>query len=278
MHELIDTALEWYYQGIAPIPCYYGTKLPVITWRQYQSGLLPSESQVKKWFKGQYNLALVTGGKRNLTVLDFDKIPLYWKWKKYNPELSNTFTVTTPRPGKHVYFFLDESCGTKIKLTDGVDVKASRGIVVVPPSVIKKHYKVAINKPILRAENLDALLSGIDVIKPKSDSYIPLYRVEKYDDSDNDVVAQILNKISILGLANQYTKMTSTDPAGRWWMGICPVHNDKNPSFRVDATYNKCGCFSQSCRLHNGGDVIDLYAAIKNISITNAIGELSKLI
>jgi len=61
-------------------------------------------------------------------------------------------------------------------------------------------------------------------------------------------------------------------------MGLCPAHEDTFPSFRVDATYNKCACFSQHCVLHRGGDVIDLYSAVNNVDRQTAIQSLKERI
>lgn len=272
MTSIIDTALNWLSMNIVPIPCKPGTKIPTIAWKQYQS-TMPAEIKVLKWFRNPCNMAVVTGGMQNLTVLDFDSIPLYWKWRKLNSELATTYTVSTPRPGKHVYFFLNEQCGTKIKLIDGVDIKGNRGIVIVPPSIIKRPYSIAVDATIKKYKSLDDIIHGIE--PDKKEVYEPVYKIEKkVSNTESDRIVYIKNNLSILELARRYIQLYNTDGVGRWWMGICPVHNDKNPSFRVDALYNKCGCFSQHCEMHDGGDVIDLYAAINNVSISESIERL----
>lgn len=275
----LDVALKWLSTGIPVLPCKPDTKQPIIPWRQYQQGeLVPSESEVKKWFAKKYNIAIVTGGKRNLTVLDFDSIPLYHKWKLQNVELATTYTVTTPRPGKHAYFFLKEPCDTKIGIQAGVDLKAARGIVLVPNSTIHgKPYRVVNDNAILTVDSYSSLLRGINVEEHKPQKRIErLYKITDYD--CENTIEFILKNISMLDLAESYTELGSTDTAGRWWMGLCPAHEDTFPSFRVDATYNKCACFSQHCVLHRGGDVIDLYSAVNNVDRQTAIQSLKERI
>jgi DNA primase len=90
------------------------------------------------------------------------------------------------------------------------------------------------------------------------------------------VVAQIKAQLPMLEYAATLTELRHT--GNDRYSGICPVHPDKNPSFRVNARTNKCQCFSETCQLHHkhGYDVIDLYAMVQGISNQDAIIALRK--
>lgn len=53
--------------------------------------------------------------------------------------------------------------------------------------------------------------------------------------------------------------------------GLCPLHNEKTPSFTVYLDQNSWHCFG----CHQGGDVIALYAKYRGISNSEAIKELA---
>jgi len=60
-------------------------------------------------------------------------------------------------------------------------------------------------------------------------------------------------------------------------MGLCPMHDDHEPSFRVDTVGGRCNCFSTSCRLNDprGLDVIELYGRLHNLDNKDAIRALA---
>ena len=57
---------------------------------------------------------------------------------------------------------------------------------------------------------------------------------------------------------------------GRNWECLCPLHDDKNPSFKISETHNVWKCFG----CDTGGSVIDLHAKLNNCSIGDAMRDL----
>jgi DNA primase len=76
----------------------------------------------------------------------------------------------------------------------------------------------------------------------------------------------------MLAYAGRYTELKSSDGGkGRWYAGKCPLHDDTHPSFWVDAEHGLWGC--RSCGIR--GDVLNLHAHIRKISLQSAIRELA---
>lgn len=280
---MIDIALGWLDKGIVPIPT--DGKIAAVKWAEWQSKL-PYRSQVERWFKnGHYNLGLITGN--GLVVLDFDSCPVYWRWRLDHPQYAASYTVTTPRPGKHVYFYVTgESVDTGIKVKEGLDIKGSGGYVLAPPSVMNgKAYRVATDGPIMTVEKLSDLVTlpsdNLGAIAPKtprppinsSASTLPvtacLYR---------GLAGDIKARLTMLEVASRFTELHSTSQDGVWYMGLCPCHDDHAPSFRIDAVNNIAKCLSSKCILSNGNgnDVIDLYQKANKISNRQALFELGR--
>ena len=56
-----------------------------------------------------------------------------------------------------------------------------------------------------------------------------------------DDVEKIRNEVSIVDTINEYTKLKKT---GSSWTGLCPFHNDKNPSLSVSEDKGLYNCFA----------------------------------
>ena|SRR5438067_12046339 len=64
-----EIALEARQKGIVAIPCYPGTKIPMVKWKRWQEETPPSEF-LQLWFHGtRSNIAIITTG---LVVFDCD--------------------------------------------------------------------------------------------------------------------------------------------------------------------------------------------------------------
>ena len=59
--------------------------------------------------------------------------------------------------------------------------------------------------------------------------------------------------------------------SGRALVGICPLHDDINPSFAIYDDTNSFYCFA--CGV--GGDVISYFQKVKNVDFKTAIKELA---
>lgn len=58
MHNL-ETALAAREKAIVAIPCYPGTKIPAVKWKEWQTKMPPLELQ-REWFRQQCNIAIIT--------------------------------------------------------------------------------------------------------------------------------------------------------------------------------------------------------------------------
>lgn len=283
----VQIAFGWLERGIVPIRIITNGKKPAFAWKEWQNKL-PSKTLVKQWFGGwRGNIAIVTGGQSGLVVVDFDSFPKYLRWKIDNPELAKTYTVNSPRPGRHCYFFVREPVSTNIAVQPGIDIKANGGYVLIPPSRTEKgFYTVAKDAPILTVERFEDL--KIPVMRSEDDSCgLPPAKADYVKNGSTSStefrlprgrIAEIKSRLSLYDLAARYTELHSTSNDGRFYTGICPAHEDHAPSFRVD-TFNNLGyCYSGGCKLHNakGCDVIDFYQAVHEVNNRQAIYDLSQ--
>ena len=57
---------------------------------------------------------------------------------------------------------------------------------------------------------------------------------------DRSVIDEIKNKTDILDLVSEYVKL---EKRGRNYIGLCPFHDEKTPSFTVSEDKQICHCF-----------------------------------
>ncbi len=260
----LETALLWHALGIATMPILARDKRPALpTWKSFQN-ILPSQSALRTWFESdRYNLAVITGWE-NLVVLDFDNRDVFARWCLTHR--AETYQVQTQR-GVHLYFY----CQEPVECTrgDGWDVKASGGYVLAPPSIHPSgHIYTAVGSP-LEIAGCRSIWDLVD----KPEAPLPLLHnssdLDPFDAAMQPPIGATLQEIktrhtlaSVLGLA----------PSRRRIMLKCPLpgHDDRNASFAVfpdDHFY----CFG--CNRH--GDVLDLIALTKNITIAEAMSYLT---
>ncbi|WP_187248448.1 DNA primase, partial [Staphylococcus aureus] len=75
------------------------------------------------------------------------------------------------------------------------------------------------------------------------------------------------DKTDILDLVSEYVKL---EKRGRNYIGLCPFHDEKTPSFTVSEDKQICHCFG--CK--KGGNVFQFTQEIKDISFVEAVKEL----
>jgi len=75
------------------------------------------------------------------------------------------------------------------------------------------------------------------------------------------IIDQIRKKASIIKVVSQYTKLRKR---GEKYIGLCPFHAEKNPSFTVDSEKGLFHCFG--CGI--GGDIFSFIMIKENISFT----------
>lgn len=81
---------------------------------------------------------------------------------------------------------------------------------------------------------------------------------------NNSLRKEIVDKADIVSIVSQYV---SLEKKGANYIGLCPFHEDKNPSMSVSPTKKVFKCFS----CNTGGDVITFVSKIKNIPVRDAM-------
>jgi hypothetical protein len=214
---MLSYALLYSQRGLSVIPLAYGDKKPVVRWEEYQDRRA-TEEEVRKWFSKLHNIGIVCGSvSSNLIVIDFDSEDkfkeFYEKLDKTYPELRdiilNTWMVETGK-GRHIYLRLKmdtnefkEKMRTKVRLVEGVDIKAEGGYVVAPPSLHPsgKQYKFintgGVNDPISEISYEDfqkilSLLKPAESVEKNRAVEEEIRRVLKLKKLSDDVVEEII--------------------------------------------------------------------------------------
>ncbi|HCZ1129155.1 DNA primase [Staphylococcus aureus] len=84
---------------------------------------------------------------------------------------------------------------------------------------------------------------------------------------DQSIINEIKDKTDILDLVSEYVKL---EKRGHNYIGLCPFHDEKTPSFTVSEDKQICHCFG--CK--KGGNVFQFTQEIKDISFVEAVKEL----
>lgn len=82
--------------------------------------------------------------------------------------------------------------------------------------------------------------------------------------NNQNTINDIRNKIDIVDLISEYVPLTKK---GQYYWGICPFHNDKNPSMSVDPKRQTYNCWS----CHNSGNIFNFLEQIENIDFKEAL-------
>lgn len=88
---------------------------------------------------------------------------------------------------------------------------------------------------------------------------------------------ELKRRLDLVAVCESLGIMLEPSPDGKWH-GLCPFHDDHDPSFDVyerDNGTQACGCMS--CDFGPSNDVYDLIRAIKNVSFGQALGEAQAL-
>lgn len=303
-----ETALAWHSRGYTVIPCLPASKKAAIPWRRWQTER-PEEALVRTWFSDERtNLAVLC--RDGLVVLDFDNTTAFTRWLVGHWDVAKTLTVKTSR-GFHLYYQVDDPPPHTFAM-DGGECKAS-GYVLAPPSVHPGgvRYEMAVDAPIRRVDRLSEIQERrtryagsssvwLCVSSGRFDSATPsplhpdheAVRPTVEADTHNTEhgrrrrpafllsIPEIKCRLPITSLLSRYTRLIPSDPTGRWFICRCPNtdHEDKTPSFWVDAYRNLCSCYVPWCKATQPRglpmDVIGVYAWLHDLSNTEAITRL----
>ena len=86
---------------------------------------------------------------------------------------------------------------------------------------------------------------------------------------DRETVQKIKDAADIVEVVSDYVSLTRR---GANYMGLCPFHNEKTPSFSVSPKRNFCYCFS----CHKGGSPVNFIMEKEGISYHDALLQLAK--
>jgi DNA primase catalytic core len=84
-------------------------------------------------------------------------------------------------------------------------------------------------------------------------------------------IDQIKDRLDIIDLANRYTTLERAGSNGRM-KGLCPLHQEKTPSFFVFPDSQRWHCFGCS----RGGDLLDLVQAVENLDFATTLREMAR--
>lgn len=86
---------------------------------------------------------------------------------------------------------------------------------------------------------------------------------------EQSVINEIKDKTDILDLVSEYVKL---EKRGHNYIGLCPFHDEKTPSFTVSEDKQICHCFG--CK--KGGNVFQFTQEIEGISFVDAVKALGE--
>ncbi|MFW6111921.1 MAG: DNA primase [Candidatus Bipolaricaulota bacterium] len=86
---------------------------------------------------------------------------------------------------------------------------------------------------------------------------------------DREIIDRIREKVDIVELVSRYVNLKK---AGKSYKGVCPFHEDNDPSLTVDQTKKLWHCFGCGA----GGDVFNFLMEIENLSFPDAARELAQ--
>src|ERR1700678_4493176 len=81
-----------------------------------------------------------------------------------------------------------------------------------------------------------------------------------------DFAEQVKSSVDIVKTISEYVRLKRSGSTGRY-LGLCPFHTEKTPSFNVNASMQRYKCFG--CNL--GGDVLQFVMEIERISFFEAL-------
>lgn len=266
--ELLRVALGWLNLGFGLLPCQPGTKRLVRGFGPKVRTITTVQEVTSWFFDKQVNLAVVGG--QEVITLDFDDPGLYKSWVHQYPHLKTTLTGKTPGGGFHVWLYGTMPEG--VNWFDGVELKAS---VMVYPSVVDSKQYTRERGKILTVQDL-SIFSPLSRPGFRSPYVLGIQQTrEKYSSPEGigSVITRIKTHYAITDMLAEVDPalLSRLRPSGqRYLVGRCPFHQDTDSHFFIDTQLNIFGC--HVC--HKRGDVINLYADLKDLPLKSAVAEL----
>lgn len=288
----LEHAKQFLSNGIAVIPLRHRGKEPQSnfiggTWERYKT-ILPTAGDLLRWLGSSWQNYGVIAGWKNLCVIDFDNQEAFDLWLGYYTEyLLRVYTVLpyivkTSR-GAHVY--ISYPAGGSNQKRRGVDVKF-HGYVVGPDSIHPSGfvYKAMSDFHLIEIYSFDTLLPLelfplIAETKPTCNIAVPPLTPSHTEYSAFDIASgfsgeDLIAKVKRAArIESFFTSVQKTSADGRWYVTLCPFHDDHNPSMWIDIRRQLCGC--ATCGM-KPMDVINLYARMQGLSESIAVTELAR--
>lgn len=88
-------------------------------------------------------------------------------------------------------------------------------------------------------------------------------------DLNRDVIARVREAADLVDVAGEYVRLRKR---GRTWEGLCPFHDEKTPSFSVDAEKGLYYCFG----CHQGGDIFKFLMQLENLNFPETVERLAR--
>jgi hypothetical protein len=265
-----EAALTWLSRGFSILPAQPGSKALVSGYGPYLQRIT-TMAEADRLFNRErrYNLAVICP--RGYSCLDFDNYNQLVLFQNALPiDLLPTYQEVTPR-GFHVFYKVSPPPG--LQLIKGVEIKSV--VISAPSQVDGKFYTV-----------IDATLPIIEVKDPRklflllSEKEIPQSRKRDLTVTQGvrsgpvatDLVSRIKRAYNLVDLVSRSTELSPSGLQGRWLTGLCPWHDDSNPSLWVDIEKGVWGCHACGVK----GDVINWYARSNNLSERDAILQMAR--
>jgi hypothetical protein len=252
---------------------------------------LPPKKVVEHWFRDDdNNIGVICGGKKNLSIIDFDDIDSYYDWRKtmikrddcWRRVATSSYRVRTSR-GMHVYLNTKNPEPSRKYPETKIDIRCSGNYTLVPPSIHPTGTPYEALGRISDIAMVDSMYSvfpfaTIPQVEPGG---IILRDLDIFEQgAQNHTIIDIKSRVNILQFVGQFTRLRKGSVDGRWWWGRCinPGHADRNPSMRIDAVNGRVKCMSSGCKLYHdiGYDIIDVYCLLHNTDVKQAVKELSE--
>jgi hypothetical protein len=127
-----ETALDAGQKGYVCIPCYPGTKVPMVKWKAYQT-TPPTEKDYARWFQDtRNNIAIITTGLVVFDVDDPEKAALVLHHCGDTPH-----QLRTPRSGIHLGYRKRKGAEVTNQVNIKglkIDIRTDGGLEMIPPS------------------------------------------------------------------------------------------------------------------------------------------------
>ena len=263
----------WLSRGFKLLPCQPGTKRLVKTFGPVAGRILLAED-VNYWFRDRgANLAVVAPDP--FVILDFDELKYYESFAAAWPDLAGSYTESTPRGGRHVWLSLIEPGGLVVPgLIRGVEVK--RFCLVHPSQIGGVSYEILEPGPI-RSVSVETVKAALEPFFVPGQSNQPSptkqpgglpggnYGLKNGLRQNRGIMARVKAAWPILEYLTYFEPRLRLEGRGEWLDGLCPWHDDHNPSLRINIVTNTWRCFS--CQAH--GDIVNWHA--RKLGITDQL-------